>query len=45
MGFGTALPTGNNKNNGNNSVNLCNSITSATNLLIAIFKNYKKIYH
>ena len=37
-------PIGNNKDNSNNSVNLRNSVTSAANLLIAIFKNCKKMY-
>ena len=35
----------NNKDNNNNSVNFRNSITFVTNLLLTIFKNYKKIYY
>jgi len=34
----------NNKDNSNNNINLRNFITFITNLLITIFKNYKKIY-
>jgi len=34
----------NNKDNNNNSINLRNSITSTTNFLLVIFKNYKKTY-